>query len=365
LRITDVKTYKVGGRGWPRYPWAVVEVCTDGGISGFGESTPRPGVFEAVREIGEGIIGEDPFDITRLLEDCSRRGVPLPFLSGIEMALWDIAGKELGVPVHRLLGGRCYDRIRVYADGFFRGAEFRPEDYAGKAAEAAGEGFTALKMDADGPLPSMHRINRQPDRADVGLVVDIVAAVREAIGPDRDLAVDTHGAFNLPTMLELALDLEPYGLMWIEDPVPLHGGNLRTLAEITAQVRTPICSGESLTRPQYRELLELHAADIVMPDLTYVGGILEMFKIAAMADVYDIPVAPHNMYGPVATMASVQACACMPNFMILEFQLGDVPWRDDILDEPIPIEDGSIKVPDRPGIGVEINKEELYKHLVK
>jgi len=365
MKITDVRTYKVGGRGWPRYPWALVEVCTDEGISGFGESTPRAGVFEAVRQVGRGIIGEDPFDITRLFERVSRGGAYLPFISGIEVALWDIVGKKLGVPVHRLLGGPCHERIRVYADGFFRGADFQPEEYATKAREIADVGFTALKMDADGPLPSMHRISRQPDRADVGLVVEIVAAVRESIGPDLDLAVDTHGAFNLPTMLAMARDLEPYGLMWIEDPVPLHGGNIKTMAEITAAVGTPICSGESLTRPQFRELLELHASDIVMPDLTYVGGILEMFKIAAMADVYNVPVAPHNMYGPVATMASVQACACMPNFMILEFQWGDVPWRDELLDEPIPIRDGRIEVPDRPGIGVELNKEELHKHLVE
>lgn len=364
MRITEVKTYKIGGRGWPRYPWALVEVCTDEGVSGFGESAPRPGVFEAVRTLGGELVGEDPFNITRLFERISAGGAYLPFVSGIEVALWDIVGKELGVPVHGLLGGRCHDRLRVYADGFFRGAEFRPEEYAGKAREAADRGFTALKMDADGPLPSMHRINRQPDRADMNLAVEIVAAVREAIGPDLDLAVDTHGKFSLPTMLEFAGALEPYDLMWIEDPVPLHGGNIRTMAKIASEVRTPICSGETLTRPRFRELFERQAADIIMPDLAYVGGMMEMFKIAAMADVYNVPVAPHNMYGPVATMASVQACACIPNFMILEFQLGDVPWRDEILEAPISIKDGHIEVPDRPGIGVEVNREELQKHVV-
>ncbi len=229
------------------------------------------------------------------------------------MALWDIVGKKLGVPIYRLLGGCCHESLRVYVDGFFRGANYQPEDYAMKAKEVIDKGFTALKMDVDGPIPSMHRINRQPDRADLNLTVEIVAAVRDAIGYDLDLAVDTHGEFNLPTILELAKKLEPYDLMWIEDPIPLHGGNIRTMAKVASAVSTPICSGETLTRAQFRELFELQAADIRMPDLTYVGGIMEMYKIATMSDVYHIPVAPHNMHGPIATMASVQACACIPN----------------------------------------------------
>jgi len=365
MRITDVKTYKIGGRGWPRYPWVFVEVCTDEEVSGFGESTPKEGAFEAINGLSKRIVGEDPFNITGLFEKISRGGTFLPFLSGIEVALWDIVGKKLGVPICKLLGGCVHERLRVYVDGFFRGAKYRPEDYARKAKEVADRGFTALKMDVDGPLPSMHRINRQPDRGDLSLTVEIVAAVREAIGYDLDLAVDTHGNFNLPTILTLAKKLEPFDLMWIEDPVPLHGGNIKTMARVASAVRTPICSGETLTRPQFRELFEHQAADIIMPDLTYVGGIMEMYKIAAMADVYHVPVAPHNMYGPIATMASVQICACIPNFTILEFQWGDVPWRDDVLDTPIRIKDGFIEVPSKPGIGIEPNKEELRKHVVE
>jgi len=366
MRITEVKTYRVAGRGWPGYPWVFVEICTDEGISGFGESTPREGAFQAITEVGQRIVGEDPFHIARLFEEISRGGSyfgSAPFISGIEIALWDILAKALGVPVYQLLGGPCHDRLRVYVDGFFRGADYRPEAYAAKAREIVAKGFTALKMDIDGPLASMHRINRQPDRVDLALTVEIVAAVREAIGYELDLAVDTHGRFNLPTVLTLAEKLQPYDLMWIEDPVPLRRGNIKTMSKITAALKTPICSGETLTRPQYRELFELQAADIVMPDLTYVGGIMEMYKIAAMADVYHIPVAPHNMYGPLATMASVQVCACLPNFTILEYQCGDVPWRDEIIDRPIPIRDGHIDVPDEPGIGVELSKEALHEHL--
>ncbi len=364
MKITDVVTYKVKGRGWPRYPWVFVEILTDEGISGFGESTPREGAFQAISEIKKKIIGEDPSDIIRLFLGISKQGAH-PIVSGIEIALWDLVGKSLNVPLYRLLGGRCRRRIRVYVDGFFRGAQYRPEDYAKKAEEVISEGFTALKMDIDGPLPSMHRINRQPDKKDLNFTVKMVAAVREAIGDDLDLSVDTHGEFNPPTILALAEKLEPYDLMWIEDPVPLHGGNIKTMAKIASKIKTPICSGETLTRPQFRELFELQAADIIMPDLTYVGGVMELYKIAAMAEVYHIPVAPHNMYGPIATMATVQICASIPNFTVLEYQWADVPWRDSILDEPIRIKDGCIEVPDKPGIGVEINKDELQKHLAR
>ena len=364
MKITDVVTYKVKGRGWPDYPWVIIEVLTDEGISGFGESTPMEGVFQAVSEIKKKIVGEDPSNIISLFLKISKRGT-YPFISGIETALWDILGKRLDVPLYRLLGGRCRRKIRVYVDGFFRGAQYRPEEYAEKAKEVIKEGFTALKMDIDGPLPSMHRVNRQPDRKDLNLTVEIVAAVREAIGDDVDLAVDTHGEFNLPTILTLAEKLEPYDLMWIEDPVPLHGGNIKTMAKVAHQIKTPICSGETLTRSQFRELFELQAADIIMPDITYIGGVMELYKTAATAEVYHIPVAPHNMYGPIATMATLQVCAAIPNFTVLEYQYADVPWRDSILDEPIRIENGYIVVPEKPGIGVEVNKEELEKHLAK
>jgi len=139
-------------------------------------------------------------------------------------------------------------------------------------------------------------------------------------------------------------------------------GNIKTMAKIASKIKILVCTGEMLTRPRFRELFELQVADMIMPDLTYVGGVMELYKIAAMAEVYHIPVAPHNMYGPIATMATVQVCASIPNFTTLEYQWADVPWRDSILDEPIRIKDGYIEVPDKPGIGVEISKDELQKH---
>jgi galactonate dehydratase len=364
MKISKVKVYQVRGRGWPSYPWIWVEVFTDEGVSGIGESAVTEGVVEAIRGLGRRIVGEDPFNIEKIFESAYRRGALVQAISGVEMALWDILGKKLGQPIYNLLGGRCRDKIRVYEDGFFRGAKYSPEEYAEKAREAVNKGFTAIKADID-VGPSMHQLNMELSADDLALNVSVVKAVREAVGSGIDVAVDTHGAFSEPSMIKLARKLEPYDLMWIEDPVPLHGQNLRTLAKLTEEIRIPVCVGETLsTRSEFRELFELGAADLIMPDICYTGGILEMKKIAAMADAYHVPLCPHNYLGPISTMANIQVCTCVPNFMVLEFQGGDVDWRDTIFDEPVPLRNGYLEIPSKPGLGVELNREELAKHLV-
>jgi len=366
MKVSDVKIYQVKGRGWPAYPWIWIEVFTDEGISGIGESEPVDGVVEAINKLGRRIVGENPFDIEKIFERMHRIGGFSPAVSGIEIALWDILGKKLRTPVYNLLGGRCHDRIRVYLDGFFRGASYNPEEYAQKAVEAVQQGFTAIKADIDpGQFPSMHRLNRDLDAADIRLNVNVVKAVREAVGDMVDFAVDTHGSFNLSSIIKLAEKLEPYNLMWIEDPVPRFGPNVKTLAKLAAKIKTPICVGENLTRTEFRELFEMEAADLIMPDVCYAGGILEMKKIAAMADTYHIPFCPHNYLGPIATMASIQICTCVPNFIVLEFQGGDVPWRDKVLSDPVPLKSGYLEIPTKPGLGVELNREELAEHLVE
>lgn len=366
LKITGVNVYQVRGRGWPRYAWIWVEVHTDEGITGIGEAAPVDGVVEALHTLGRKLAGENPFNIEKMFEESVRSGSFLPAISGVEMALWDIIGKKLGTPIYNLLGGQCHERLRVYLDGFFRGAAYTPEAYAEMATLAVEQGFTAIKADIDPPqIPSLHRLNRDLDLADIHRTVTVVKAVREAIGADIDFAVDTHGSFNPSSVMKLAPLLEPYHLMWIEDPIPRYGSNIKTLAKLTAEITTPICVGEHLfTRADFREVFELGATDLIMPDICYTGGILEMKKIAAMADVYHVLFCPHNYLGPIATMASIQACACAPNFVILEVQDGDVPWRDDVLSEPIPLKNGFLEIPTKPGLGVELNKDELAKHLV-
>ncbi len=366
MKITGIKSYQLKGRHWPRFPWILVEVETDEGISGLGESLPYKtgGIAEAIELLGRDLAGEDPFRIEKIWEEAFRRGVPMPALSGVETALWDIVGKKLGTPVYNLLGGRCRDKVKVYVDGFFRGAKYVEEEYTMKAVEAVEQGFTALKMDVDEPIPSAKQLNRSISLVDLKHTVNMVKAVRDAVGDEVDLAIDAHGAFDTVTSIRLAEKLEEFDLMWIEDPIP--SGNALAMAKISAAISTPICTGELLnTRYEFRELLENQAADIIMPDLARTGGILEMKKIAALADTYYIPVAPHNMVGPVATMASAHLCACVPNFLILEFQLGDVDWRDQLLDKPVPVKNGCIELPRDPGIGLELDREELVKHLVE
>jgi galactonate dehydratase len=249
----------------------------------------------------------------------------------------------------------------VYADGFFRGAEYVQEEYAEKAVAAIEEGLTALKMDVDEPIPSGRALNRSLTTGDLHLTSRMVGAVRNAVGREIDLCIDAHGAFDVTSATKLGRTLEEYDLMWIEDPVPM--GNMSTLSKVSQEIQTPICTGELMeTRFEFRELFERQAADIIMPDLARTGGILEMKKIAAMADTYYIPVSPHNMAGPLATIASAHLCACIPNFMVLEYQLTDVPWRDDLLTSPLPIKDGYLELFEAPGLGVELNKKALEKH---
>jgi len=363
MKITGVEVYCVKGRHWPRFPMYFVEVQTDEGITGLGESLGyrSSGVAQAIREAGEALIGADPRRIEVLWQQMVRGGINMAAISGIETALWDILGQSLSTPVYQLLGGLCHERVRVYADGFFRGAEYVAGEYAAKAVEAAEMGFTALKMDVDDPIPSGHSINGVLVGADLRLTAEMVRSVREAVGIEVDLCIDGHGAFDLPSALRLAQALRDYDLMWIEDPVSMD--NLKAMARVALESETPICTGELLeTRFAFRELLERQAADIIMPDLARTGGIMELKRIAAAAETYHVPLAPHNMVGPVCTLASAHVCAATANFMILETQLGDVPWIDDLLDEPVRIEDGHIVLSDRPGLGDRLNHDTVKRY---
>jgi L-alanine-DL-glutamate epimerase-like enolase superfamily enzyme len=363
MKIVDLKVHAVKGRHWPRFPMVFVEVYTDGGLVGLGESLHyhSTGVIESLHRIREDLIGRDPAQIELIWEQLFRQGVNLPALSGVETALWDIAGQAAGQPIHNLLGGACRPEIRVYVDGFFRGADYVAEQYQEKARAAVEAGFGALKMDVDEPIPAAQRFNRALSAADLDHCVRMVEGVRAAVGPHVDLAIDAHGAFDVPSAIRLGQALEPSRLLWIEDPVAVT--NLKAMAKVADAVATPICTGELLdTRFQYRELFERQAADIVMPDPARTGGMLEMKKIAAMADTYFIPIAPHNMVGPVATIASAHLCACVPNFLVLEYQLGDVPWIDELISSPVTVRGGHVELPTAPGLGVSLNHAAVEKY---
>jgi len=365
MKITEVEVVAVKGRHWPRFPMVFVEARTDEGLTGLGEALPfqATGILESLRQLGEAVQGANPFQVEYHWERLFRSGAHLPSLSALETAMWDIIGQALGAPIYNLLGGACHERIRVYADGFFRGGQPTPEAYAQMAQEAVAEGFTGLKMDVDDFLKSGKALNRGIGSAELREIVETMEAIRSAVGDDVDLGIDCHWAFDVSSAVKLGKTLEPYNLMWLEDPIP--ADNVAALAKVRAEVPVPICTGEMLeTRFAFREMLEKQAADIIMPDLARTGGILEMKKIAAFADTYYVPIAPHNMMGPVATMASVNLCACVPNFRILEYQMGDVAWRDDLLDKPLSLKAGHLELPTDPGLGIRLNHAEVGKYRV-
>ena len=357
MKITDIKTSRAGG--------FFVRVYTDEGLTGTGECVHGgAGCANIIDTVKRHFIGADPLDIDCLFEKTRRAyifdgalaGNLVTALTGIEIALWDLAGKALDVPVYRLLGGKFRDKIRIYADS---GGGKTPESYAERAKEVVALGFNAIKFDIDdaGDPQKLDRWNWSVTPGELQNMVDKVAAVREAIGPQVDLAIDMHGRYDTHTGIRVACALEPYNLMWLEEPVPPE--NVDALREIKQSTRTPICVGENLyLRYGFRDLIEKQAVDIIMPDIPKCGGLSESRKIANMAEVYYIPMAPHNVSGPLGTIASCHVCASIPNFLVLEWhRRGDPNWDKLVITESPLIQEGYITMPDAPGLGVELNDE--------
>lgn len=360
MKITDIKTFAVDCY---RTNWVFVKVYTDEGIDGVGEATleyKEKALIGAVEHIREVLVGKDPRRIEKhyhaIYRDAYWRGgaVLMSALSAVEMALWDILGKSLNVPVYQLLGGMVHESVRIYANGWFAGAK-RPEEFAQKAKEAVARGITALKWDPFGK----NYLNLSNAELDAALTC--IGAVREAVGPNVDLLIEGHGRFNVPTGIRIAKELEPFRPMFFEEPTP--PDSVGALAEVREKSPVPIAAGERLyTRFAYRELFERKAADYIQPDLSHAGGIMECKKLAAIAESFYIPFAPHNPSGPVANAATLQLAACIPNFCILEIMYSDVDYRKKITNEDLQYRDGRIQIPQKPGLGLELNEEECARH---
>ncbi len=374
MRIAEVKTWLVEGI---KYNWVILKIISDEGISGVGEGTSWPGspvVLEACRHAGAVIVGEDPSRIdyiwTKLYRDFNwigQAGPVLSAISAIDIALWDIAGKRAGMPVYQLLGGAYRQRIRLYANYWFLGGSGEPEEYASQARVMKGRGFTACKMDpfahvnywyGEDLAENLSLSEEQKTKA-----IDRLTAVQEALGPDFPVAVETHALLNGPTAVEMAHRIAEAKIncMWYEEPA---GPEFpREIAEIRRQISLPVCVGERMhSRFMARPILELHAADFLMPDITRCGGVSEMKKIANLCETYNVPVAPHNPNGPISTIASAHVMSAIPNFFRQEFMMTDVPWRDAILDKPLPVSDGYFHLSSEPGLGFDLVEEELEKH---
>ncbi|MDN5213309.1 mandelate racemase/muconate lactonizing enzyme family protein [Fulvivirgaceae bacterium BMA12] len=354
-----------------------VKVFTNQDIWGNGEAVDAtPGTYHLVKIMGERIKGKNPLNMHRIFEDVRRRGffegaqggMYISVLTAIESALWDLAGKALGLPVYQLLGGKFRDRIRVYCDT--ASSREKPEIMAQRARAAVDEHkFTAVKFDID-DSNDPHKYdpyNWTVSPGELQRMLDQISAVRAELGPDIDICVDMHGRFDTTSGKRVAKAMEPLQLMWLEEPIPAE--NADAYRRITESTSTPICAGENLYLTYgFRRLLEIGAVDIIMPDLQKAGGLGEAQRIANLANVYYTPFAPHMVASYLGAMASAHVCASVPNFLILEWQIyfHTNPMFREIVnyDEPMII-DGYIPVSDKPGIGVEINDEGLAKYADK
>jgi galactonate dehydratase len=297
----------------------------------------------------------------------AQAGVYVAVLSAIETALWDLAGKALGVPVFRLLGGKFRDRVRVYMDtALYQTNLPKPEDFAANAREAVDMGMTAIKFDLDQANdPGRYdAYNWTASPAELQRMVDQMTAAREEVGPDIDLCCDMHGRYDLPTALRVAKLMEPLNLMWLEEPVPAE--NIDAYRRIAAETSTPICAGENAYLAYgFREMLEDGAVDIVMPDLQKAGGLGEGQRIANFANLHYVPFAPHMVASYLGAMAAAHVCASVPNFMILEWQIyfhKDPMFKEIVTFDGDMVVDGFIPLSEKPGIGVEINEEAMRKY---
>lgn len=372
LKITDLKAgYIRGGHS------LFVKIYTNQGIIGHGEGVDAtPGTYHLVKSMGQRLKGQNPLNVNRLFEQTrksgffegAQSGMFIAVLTAVETALWDIAGKALGVPVYQLLGGKFRDSIRVYMDtALYQNQLPKPEDFAKAAREAVDMGFTAVKFDLDQANdPNKYdRFNWTASPAEIQRMYDQMAAARKEVGPNIDICADMHGRYDAITGEKAAKILEPLNLMWLEEPVPAE--NADAYKKITNSTSTPICAGENhYLAHGFRPLLESGAVDIIMPDLQKCGGLGEGQRIANLANLYYVPFAPHMVASYLGAMACAHVCASVPNFMIMEWQIyfhKDPMYKEIVKFEGEMVEkNGFIKVRDVPGIGVEINEEGMKKY---
>jgi galactonate dehydratase len=358
----------------PTRQYVFVQVDTDDGITGWGEITTYPGpvanraVCSVVRELAPLLIGHDATRIEdawhrvfRTFTYVGTRGFTTAVVSGIDIALWDIRGKALGLPIYDLLGGAVRESIAVYTHfPYARSAE----DSASNARVPVRDGIKAIKTD-----PFWEEMGRTGTRYLDGNIsaageqkgVDIVAAIREAVGPDVEILIDAHALYNVPTAIRLANRLAPYNITWFEEPVPPE--SYHALRQVREQVPTRICVGERLhTRFEFVPVLEQRLADFIMPDVTWTGGISELKKISTMAEAYYVPVSPHDASGPINVMAGAHVMMTVPNFYKLETMRSKLTAYDAFIAEPLTCIDGNLQVPRTPGLGIEINVDYLRAH---
>ena len=361
MKITRFETF-LANAGLRNYLF--IRLHTDTGLTGIGEASlewQERTVQTIAHEWVEGrVLGRDPFDIEAIIGGMVRDqyqggATVMTAISGVEIALWDLVGKACGQPIYRLLGGRCHQRIMAYANGWYGGAR-NGQEYAERAREVVARGYHALKFDPFGIAWK----DLSPEQAE--MAVELVAAVRAAVGPHVGLMIEYHGRLSAGSAVNMIRRLEPFAPAWCEEPVAPEALDL--LAEVKRQVRTPIAAGERLyTLADFYRLTVLRAADVVQMDVAHCGGILASKKIAALAAAQDLRIAPHCSVGPVALAACLHVDASTPNFMIQEaFAEFDVPWRAELVRGWNPVRNGEFILPDAPGLGLDIDEDAIAAH---
>lgn len=359
MKITDIKIYTLDAF---RTNWAFVKVETDEGLYGWGEctlGTQEMALEGCISDFKRLIVGRDAHEIERMMfevyRDCYWKGGPVMMsaLSGVEIALWDIAGKELGVPVHRLLGGKVRDKVKMYANAWFSSAR-EPGDFAAAALKVKALGIKALKWDPFG------KAHLTLTREEMDKAVAKVAAVREAVGPEMEILIECHGRFNTYTAVQASKELAPFKPMLMEEPVV--PDNNDSLAWVRDHSAVPISAGERFYgKFAWQDVLRKNCIDIGQPDIFHNGGILESKKVAAMCEANHIPVSFHNPSGPISNAAILQLAATTPNFLIHEMMLTDGGFRKFVTNENVKFEDGYLLIGDKPGLGIDVNVEEVLK----
>jgi L-alanine-DL-glutamate epimerase-like enolase superfamily enzyme len=367
VTITDIQSVIVDGN----YPWTLVRIYTDTGTTGTGEAYWGAAIPEIIDRIRPFLVGENPLDIDRLYEHMVQKmsgegaiaGKDLAAISGIELALHDLAGKILEVPAYQLLGGKYRDSVRTYCDCHTEN-EADPEACADEAERVVDElGYDALKFDLD--VPSGHekdRANRHLRRAEIDHKAEIVERVTERVGNKADAAFDCHWSFTAGSARRLARRVEPCNVWWLEDPVPPE--NLEVQQTVTQSTATPIAAGENLYRKDgQRRLITEEGVDIIAPDVPKVGGMREAMKIATLAEMYYVPVAMHNVSSPVGTLASAHVGAAIPNSLAVEYHSYELGWWEDLVEEKDLIVDGYLEIPEKPGLGLTLDMDAVETHL--
>lgn len=406
MKITHISTAVMESN----FDWTIVKVETDEKITGFGEAFLGPGLTTAIRDFNSILAGEDATSFDRLLRrmrsSCVHASPGLMFhvISGIESAVLDAVGKKFGMPVWQLLGGKYRDAVRIYADchagdalesitpllvprtpQWMRQAgeterkgkvslkhhgwdaseqsHLGPESYGKRAMTMVERGFRVLKFDVDVPTPyETDEYNRDLSAPEIEHMASLVAATRAAVGNEIGLAIDCHWNYGVQAAVEISRAVEPFGLMWLEDPVPPE--NIRVIGEVQRNTRTPIATGENHYFPlDFERLITEAGLRVLAPDVQKMG-LWQGRKIADLADMHYVNLTLHNISGPLGTMAGVHLAAAIPNLVALEWHAASVPFFDELVkdsDGPM-IKDGKIPVPNRPGIGVELDLDAVYKY---